>query len=171
MIYERPAPGAPITQGDIIANCPLVYSEIDEAATDQRDVRYVNSLEDVVVLTQACDLANMKRKHVQVAIVHAAQTLVDKGVLKTQTVRDQIRRHKEFGRYFLPADDELSLPESIVDLLDVHTVPRRLLELLVHEGHRRATLSTPYREHLAQHFAVTFSRIALPEPYPTQADS
>jgi hypothetical protein len=26
---------------------------------------------------------------------------------------------------------------------------------------------TPYREHLAQHFAVTYSRIGLPEPYGT----
>jgi hypothetical protein len=26
-------------------------------------------------------------------------------------------------------------------------------------------LITPYREHLAQHFSVTYSRIGLPEPY------
>jgi hypothetical protein len=26
---------------------------------------------------------------------------------------------------------------------------------------------TPYREHLAQHFSVTYSRIGLPEPYGT----
>jgi hypothetical protein len=37
-------------------------------------------------------------------------------------------------------------------------------------GYRSATIKTPYREHLAQHFAVTFSRIALPEPYDTQED-
>ena len=30
-----------------------------------------------------------------------------------------------------------------------------------------ASLLSPYREHLAQHFAVTYMRVALPEPYPT----
>lgn len=29
-------------------------------------------------------------------------------------------------------------------------------------------LATPYREYLAQHFAVTYMRIALPEPYETR---
>jgi len=33
------------------------------------------------------------------------------------------------------------------------------------KGHRRARLLSPYREHLAKHFADTFSRIGLPEPY------
>ncbi|MBI2805899.1 MAG: hypothetical protein HYX68_13040 [Planctomycetes bacterium] len=32
---------------------------------------------------------------------------------------------------------------------------------------RRARLLTPYREHLAKHFADTYSRIGLPQPYET----
>jgi hypothetical protein len=31
-----------------------------------------------------------------------------------------------------------------------------------------ARLLSPYREHLAKHFADTFSRIGLPEPYDTK---
>ena len=57
--------------------------------------------------------------------------------------------------------------ESIVDYRDIHTVSRELLQQLVTDGRRIARLNSPYREHLAQHFAVTFSRIALPEPYET----
>jgi hypothetical protein len=34
-------------------------------------------------------------------------------------------------------------------------------------GHRRARLQSLYREHLAKHFADTFSRIGLPRPYET----
>jgi hypothetical protein len=33
--------------------------------------------------------------------------------------------------------------------------------------HRLARIQTPYREHLAKHFADTFSRIGLPQPYET----
>lgn len=43
-----------------------------------------------------------------------------------------------------------------------------VLEQLILGGKRVASLSSPYREHLAQHFAVTYMRVALPEPYATQ---
>jgi hypothetical protein len=58
--------------------------------------------------------------------------------------------------------------ESIVDLRDVHTVSRRVLEHLVDQGKRVARFVTPYREHLAQHFTVTYARIGLPEPFDSQ---
>lgn len=112
--------------------------------------------------------ANTKTSKVQVAVVHATAKLVSAGILKAQTIRDQVRRHLVFGWYFLPAADET--PESIVDLRDIHTVPRDLLEEQIRLGHRRLAVLTPYREHLAQHFATTYSRIALPEPYETVAD-
>jgi hypothetical protein len=55
----------------------------------------------------------------------------------------------------------------IVDLRQLHTVRLDLLAALIQSGHRRARLWSPYREHLAKHFANTFSRIGLPEPYET----
>jgi hypothetical protein len=43
-----------------------------------------------------------------------------------------------------------------------------VLEALIAQGKRVGTLLSPYREHLAQHFAVTYMRVALPESYTTQ---
>jgi hypothetical protein len=86
--------------------------------------------------------------------------------LKPQTIVQQIRRHQVFGWYFLPANN--GLPESIVDLRDIHTLPRDLLLQLVRAGKRVCALATPFREHLSQHLAVTYSRIGLPEPYETR---
>ena len=117
------------------------------------------------MLTQSCDLAQAKTESVLVAPVLPAQKLVDEGVLKGSLVRDQIRRHLVFGWYFIPAASVL--PESLVDLRDVHSVPRVVLEQLIADGKRVTSLASPYREHLAQHFAVTYMRIALPEPYAT----
>ncbi|MBP85620.1 MAG: hypothetical protein CMJ64_02720 [Planctomycetaceae bacterium] len=128
-----------------------------------------SSLERVIVLTQAGDLANTKTTKVQVAVVHEASRLVDAGLLQAQTIRDQVRRHRVFGWYFLPESQQQ--PEAIVDLRDLHTLPRELLEELIAAGNRVATIQSPYREHLAQHFAVTYSRIALPDPYDTVDDS
>jgi hypothetical protein len=80
-----------------------------------------------------------------------------------------MRCHLVFGWYFLPAaTTPVSLPESLIDLRDVHSVPRVALEQLIKGGKRVASLASPYREHLAQHFAVTYMRVALPEPYATQ---
>lgn len=165
MIYEIPAISAPLTQGDIISQCPLVYWVMEESGEGSWARRSAVSHERIVVLTQACDLANVKTSNVQVAIVHEAERLVDAGLLKGRTIRDQVRRHRVYGWYFLPAEDDQ--PESIVDLRDIHTLPRALLAERVASGFRSATIIAPYREHLAQHFAVTYSRIALPEPYET----
>ena len=101
-----------------------------------------------------------------VAVVHDAAELVQKGILKASAVRDQVRRGLVYGWYFLPAaSTPVNVPESIVDLHDVHTVSRRVVGHLIAQGNRVARFATPFREHLAQHFTVTYSRIGLPEPF------
>jgi hypothetical protein len=165
MIYQVRPRDAQVGQGDIFDECPLIYWTAERDQNGVLKFQSASSIERVVVLTQACDLANAKTSKVQVAVVHATANLVSEGILKAQTIRDQVRRHLVFGWYFLPEGD--GNPESIVDLHDVHTVPRDLLDQQIWLGHRKSALSTPFREHLAQHFATTYSRIALPEPYET----
>ena len=121
-----------------------------------------------LVLTQACDLALEKTTRVLVAVVHSARNLVERGVVTAKTVREQIRTHRVYGWYFLPKGS--AAEESIVDLRDLHTIPRSMLEKLVCDGNRICRIRTPYREHLAQHFSITYARIGLPEPYETQAE-
>lgn len=162
MIYQALAADIPLSQGDIIDRCPIwVRDESPEGIhIEPREIEA-----RVVVLTQACDLAQPRAGRVVVAAVHSAQDLVDRGVLKARMVSDQIRLHRVYGWYFLPAGP---IGESIVDLRDLHTLPRSLLERLVAQGNRSCRISTPYREHLAQHFATTYARIGLPEPYETE---
>lgn len=120
-------------------------------------------------MTQSCDLSQGKTNSVLVAPIHDAQKLVETGILKGPIIRDQVRRHQVFGWYFLPeAIEPIALAESLIDLRDIHSVPRAVLEQLIVEGKRVASLLSPYREHLAQHFAVTYMRIALPDPYTTK---
>jgi hypothetical protein len=94
---------------------------------------------------------------VLVALLQPAQLLVERGILKGQAIWDQVRRGLVFGWHFLPAAPApIPLPESIVDLHDLHTVPRDVLERLIAEGKRVCRFTPPYRDHLAQHFAVTY---------------
>lgn len=162
MIYEAIDAEAPLSQGDIIDRCQIVVREDDPVAEKLQPIQLEVR---IAVLTQACDLAQSRTNRILVAVVHDAELLVEKGLLKAKTISDQLRSHRIYGWYFLPAGP---IPESIVDLRDLHTVPRWHLEKLVSEGQRRARIATPFREHLAQHFATTYSRIGLPEPYSTR---
>jgi hypothetical protein len=165
-MYGYPSRDETLSQGDIKDNCPVFGLQVTSQPVnvDADPVRWKTR---VLVVTQACDLANVKTTRAVVAIVHTAQDLVDRQILKAKTIRDQIRRHQVFGWYFLPAHSEFGVPESIVDLRHLHTVPIQVMEQLAQEGPRVCRIETPYREHLAQHLATTYARIGLPEPYET----
>ena len=145
----------PLSQGDILDACPLVFwpDQIREVAEAAKP-RSVSAR--VMILTQACDLANDKTVRAIVAVVHDAADLVQTGRVKEKFIRDNVRRGQVYGWYFLPAHASCpGFPESLVDLRDLHTVPRSLLEGLRDQGKFVCRLITPYREHLAQHFSVT----------------
>jgi hypothetical protein len=125
-------------------------------------------MHQVVVLIQTCDLASQKTQRLTVAIVHDAQFLVDQKIIKAVDVRGPIRSGRVYGWYYLPSDSGLGLRESIVDLRQLFTIPLEVIQILCASGQRKARIEPLYRAHLAKHFADTFSRIGLPEPYPTQ---
>ena len=167
MIYGAPADGDAIDQGDILDDCPiLTIGEFDPE--DVRPPSVIISPNRVLAITQTCDLANGKVSAANVAVVLNARQIVEAGLLKAADVRGPIRAGRVWGWYFLPASAAHGLEEMIVDLRQLHTVRLDLLTGLANRGRRRARLQSPYREHLAKHFADTFSRIGLPEPYETE---
>ena len=156
-----------LSQGDILDDRPLV-SWADQTREVAEGDKPLSVRARVIVLTQACDLANDKAVRAVVAVIHEAAHLVQTGRVKEKFIRDNVRKGQVYGWYFLPAHPACpAFPESLVDLRDLHTVPRALLEGLQDQGKHVCRLITPYREHLAQHFSVTYSRIGLPEPYGT----
>ena len=167
MIYLVPSFENPLDQGDIIDGCPILQIlKFDLRNPESPQVSC--SAHRVVVLTQTCDLANQKTQRITVAIVHDAQFLVDQGIVRASDIRGPIRAGRVYGWYFLPTCTECELSESIVDLRQLYTIPREVLYSLCVTGRRRARIQPLYREHLAKHFADTFSRIGLPEPYDTE---
>jgi hypothetical protein len=167
MIYNLPRHNAAVDQGDLIEDCFILsISDFDLSRNDPPRINVAVSR--VLVLTQTCDLAHQKATHVTAATVFEAQYIVDQGLLKPADVRGPVRAARVYGWYFLPACAELGLNEMIVDLRQLPTVRLDLLVALAHDGRRRGRLLSPYREHLAKHFADTFSRIGLPEPYETE---
>src|SRR5262249_38406058 len=167
VIYLQPPVDARVDQVDIIAKCPLLSpTGFDLDNPDPLAVKY--SFNWVVVLTQSCDLANQRSSTAIVAVALPAQDLVDQKVLKAADIRGPVRAGRVFGWYFLPKSEALGLPELVVDFRQLHTVQLDLLVALSQRGQRPARIQPLYREHLAKHFADTYSRIGLPEPYATE---
>ena len=166
MIYLCPAPEEPIDQGDLIAEC-LVATVASLGALTDTSAGVSISPARVVVLTQTCDLANDKVVAANVAVVFDAQFLADAGVFKPADIKGPLRAGRVWGWYFLPAHAALGLPEMIVDFRRLHTVKLDVLRTLCTAGKRPGRVQPLYREHLAKHFADTFSRIGLPRPYET----
>ena len=102
MIFGTPAPEEPLSQADVFDACPIFGLEMSDQNTDL-NAAPARWQERVIVLTQACDLAQTKTTKVLVALVHPAQLLVERGILKAQAIRDQIRRGQVYGWYYLPA--------------------------------------------------------------------
>jgi hypothetical protein len=167
VIYQVSSPTLSLDQGDIIDGCPILQIvKFDQRNPESPQVAC--STHRVVVLTQTCDLANQKTQRITVAIVHDAQFLVEQNVVRAVDVRGPIRAGRVYGWYCLPACREYELSESIVDLRQLYTIPREVLDSLCATRRRKARIQPLYREHLAKHFADTFSRIGLPEPYDTE---
>jgi len=167
MIYLFPDPDAPVDQGDVVDDCPILQiTHYDLQLPGSPKIAC--SINRVVVLTQTCDLANQKTQHVVVAIAHSAEHLVAKNVVKVADVRGPIRAGRAFGWYFLPAARELGLEESVIDHRLLFTVPRSVIRELAAVGKRKGRIRPLFREHLAKHLGDTYSRIGLPESYETE---
>lgn len=72
MIYQPVLPEQPLTQGDILDDCSLRSWE-----TTPDGLKMIELSQRVLVLTQACDLAQAKTSRVVVAVLHEAHALVE----------------------------------------------------------------------------------------------
>jgi len=156
-----------IDQGDIFEACPIVRVFPESEMPDTAERLLVQSFANVawgastapfslIVLTQTCDLANKKATKVTAAVIRPMSDFRD----RPRDFLERIRKHQVFGYYPLPAGE--GVEEGVVDLRDLHTVDLRMFGEWERMMQRRARLVTPYREYLAQHFAMTFMRIGLP---------
>jgi hypothetical protein len=165
LIYSPVAPDTALDQGDLIEDWTVVL--VQALPPGREDVPVAYDRRRVVVLTQTCDLANDKTVVATVAEVLDAQFFIDSGILKPADIKGPLRSGRIWGLYFLPADASFGLPEMIADFRRLHTARIDLLRTHCLAGNRPCRIQSLYREHLAKHFADTFSRIGLPRPYET----
>lgn len=168
-------------QGDLILGCPLVVwnpgEEHSEFDADALSVLVEAIQADLIVMTQACDLAEGNVDRVVLCVNHTMEEFHQawreeregqgKGAGRGEfrKLAEQVRKGFKWNLHLLDQAEvsELATPQRIVDFADVHTVPRLFLErLLASRGEPRLRLDPPYREHLSQSFARYFMRVGLP---------
>lgn len=180
--YQRVASDDPITQGDIILDCPVICWSSEAPEVSENEVEQLRRLvecvrQDVIVMTQACDLEQCKVRNV-IVCPHYTLDEYKEDWTKWMEAQGQNPSRKAWRRFcdhtesghlwnlcMLNAGeaDGLAMQHRLVDFHEVFSVPRGFLDRLVsaHAG-GRLTLRSPYREHLSQAFARFFMRVGLP---------
>jgi hypothetical protein len=184
--YEVVEARRPLTQGDLVFDCPLLTWSAAALPAGAGGVAegslkdLVSAFrEDVVVMTQACDLEHSKVANV-VLCPHVPLATFRRAWEEWMAARKHNASEKAWKRVcediangyvwnqtFLNRAglSALSIDLRVVDFHDVFTVPRTFLEaLLGQRGAPRLRLLPPYREHLSQAFARFFMRVGLPQP-------
>jgi hypothetical protein len=176
--YQVVAADSPLTQGDLLRDCRLLFWKPSEASVSLRDWAE-ERIADVIVMTQACDLENFKVANVVLCPVLALPAY---RVVWDARMRQRNQNPSEKAWRSTLKDiadgyvwnqallDRFDQPDhgcevSVVEFQEVYTVPRVYLEgLYTQRAKPRLRLNPPYREHLSQSFARFFMRVGLPVP-------
>lgn len=186
--YDAVAPDIPLTQGDIILDCPIIRwanspverfeNETLESLLESLDALYEVAKADVIVMSQACDLEQNKIRDV-ILCPHISlekykehwEKIREKQTGQKPNKKEWTKTCKDISNGYvwnlamLNQRDvkDLSLTHRIVDFHNVYTLPRTFLESLLQvKSQSRLCLRPPYREHLSQAFARFFMRVGLP---------
>ncbi len=156
-----------LEQGDIIERVKVVKPTASflNGETNVVDIEE----NDVIILTQSCDLANKKTPWIHVTPVFplSFQKTVVKSFNDLANL-ESIRRGYQH-KYHMIAECDIpghNRELSILDFRNVYTVPYNYLTNLVKDGNPRRRLLSPYKEHFAQAYARFYMRVGLPNDIP-----
>ena len=163
--------GSELLQGDLLRNCPIPRVR----GLEQWPLRVGQPLEvdidqeDVVIVSQSCDLANDKIQDVVLAQV------LDWSIACRELIRqgNTFARSRNFRRALVAGNiPSLSLLHkheraptlgwSIVDFHRLFVLSKPVVIAVAQAAGPRLRLRSPYREHLAQALARYFMRVGLP---------
>jgi hypothetical protein len=166
---------ADLEQGDIFELCPIftivsTFSYEDYLAPNFK-AEFDNWDDDVIVMTQSCDLVkdHPKVEEVLLCPLWDLEKLAQQLDFAQQPKgKEDIRRGNVPGYHMLHASTlaDFQRPIRVVIFNRVYSLPIVFLRSLAQARGKRLRLLPPYREHLGQALARYFMRVGLPVDIP-----
>lgn len=166
--YDEIADGS-LDQGDILSECPAGYLPVDWDPTRPQQ-QFIIDIYDLIVITQACDLAHEKVRYVVCCPVFphdkVDEEYPNQGASYIRNQKEKILQGVVPGNAMIASHDgQPNRPISLVSFKEVFSLPKQFLQEKARLRHLR--LLPPYREHVSQAFARFFMRVGLPTPIPS----
>lgn len=184
MLASSPAPlsewyelvqGPELVQGDVLENCPVLRPPADlswPGAEAEADFEIEVGRQDVVIMSQTCDLVPSQKSDMWLAILCPVWTLSEaaqvNSFLASSFGREECRRGHLPGYHMIAGceDERWRREISIVSFREVWSLPLEFVRQMAEGAGLRPRIRSPYREHLAQAFARYFMRVGLPVDLP-----
>lgn len=182
--YKAIGANAPITQGDLIFSFPVLTwsADADLSLKRKKEEQIIQTAHkivraDLIVMTQACDLAQNKVRDVILCPHVSLQT--ERDVWNKSRVAIGKKADDNSWSNFLRevgngtvwsltllnpgSAGGLTVEHRVIHFNEVYSIPRVFIEnLLKKKKGKRLSLVPPYREHVSQAFARYFMRVGLP---------
>ena len=155
-----------LAQGDYLPGCsvpilPADYSET--AAVENVTQRILVSVNDLIVMTQSCDLENRKAPFVACCPIHTLEEFEARNPgfnNKWEAVRlGRLEGLHLLAGFTTPEDNRQALA---VNFRQIFSLPVEYLTARAATIGSRWRLDSPYLEHFSQAFARFFMRVGLP---------
>lgn len=167
------ASGDDIEQGDIFEDCPIFLPPADlnlqPDPTHGAQAQFRWEQQDVIVLSQTCDLVKDREKLSDVLLCTLwKRSEHTGGPLSKDEGMESARLGRMPGFHILGESlvEGFAREVRIVDFRRVHSLPLAFVRKRA-ESSPRLRLLPPYREHLSQAFARFFMRVGLPVDIPS----
>jgi len=165
------AEGDEIEQGDILEGCPVFLPPKDlavSAVTNETKANFIWQEQDLVLMSQSCDLAKGREKVDDVLLCAVwKRSELTTGELAKEDGMENARRGRMPAFHVLASSDVSGFEGEVrvVDFRRVFSLPVAFVRERAGMG-KRLRLLPPYREHLSQSFARFFMRVGLPIDIP-----
>lgn len=164
--------GVELAQGDLLPGClvPVLPNEFGPSAQPADIVLRQGTL---IVLTQSCDLANMKAGLVALCPAHTLPAFA--GVnpqFAKKGAWEEVRKGRREGLHLLasPTNPAVNREALVVNFREIVNLPVGYLTQHAGGLGERYRLQSPFLEHFSQAFARFFMRVGLPSAIPPFTD-
>ncbi len=160
-----------LMQGDILIDCPIFIPPPDmniSMSGDIEDAEFDVGTQDVVILSQSCDLVPGQKGDIWLVILCPIWKISDlsakNSFLNSSYGKEMCRRGHVSGYHMIHGceHEQFSREISIVSFKDIYSLPLNFIRSFVEKTGNHPRVRSPYREHLAQAFARFFMRVGLP---------